>query len=242
MNFATFAIPRRVTAFASIVIAGLFHPNVSQAAVLVTYDIAAANAAVDSTLTPTAASGITAGDLSLTGVTPVSISGSFAATGWGVDPTPDLGKYIEFTVTPTTGNQITFGTLDGTFWRAAGNPVATFHAADKFELRSSADSFGSTIGSVADLLHTGDAVQTALSFDLSSLGTRSQGTTFRLYGYNEANPFNAGLGNSVSLDGTGGNLFLNGTVSPVPEPYSIALVTAFGLFGFGLIRRRTPRR
>src|SRR5262245_57283464 len=167
MNFSNSPIPGVVTAFALIVLADLLPARMANAAILITYDIAAANATIDPTLTPTADPGITAGDLSLTGVTPVNISGSYSATDWGADPTnPDLGKYMEFTVTPTAGNQITFSTLDGTFWRAAGNPVATVHAADKFQLRSSADSFGSVVGNVANLTATGDAEQTAFSFDL----------------------------------------------------------------------------
>jgi len=219
-----------------LVLAGALHQGQqSCAAVLLTYDISAANAGIYSTDTPTTASEISAGDLTLTGATAFSSAGTYAATDWGTSPTtPDLGKYMEFTVAPTAGNQITFASLNGSVWRGAGNPIATSHAANKFELRSSIDGFGSTIGSVVDISLSDDAVQVPFGINLSSLGTRDQSTIFRFYAYDQANQFNAGLANSGSMDGTGNNLILNGTVTPVPEPPVMTGIVAFGLLGFAI--------
>jgi hypothetical protein len=219
-----------------------FTPSVT--AQLLTYDISTANAVNDASITPTAVSGITANaalDLTQTGVTAFASDGTFAATGWGTSGVADTGKYFEFTVEPTAGNQITFSSLVGSVFR--GSLGGADHGAESWELRSSVDGFAASVGSPISLVGSPSGGQGQFSIALGSLGTTTGPTTFRIYGYNDTGTGRSGgLANSGLLPGTPSNLILDGTVSAVPEPELTAGVIALGLLGFAIARKRISLR
>lgn len=152
-------------------------------------------------------------------------------------------RYFEFTVTPTSGNQVSLATLSfnyGAVTSTGALPQAGAPITPMFQVRSSVDNFSTSIGDTTAFVFgqsTSD-VSKSFSVSLSSLGGFSQlttTTTFRIYGYfGTGTP---GYGDSLRLD----NVNLTGTVAAaVPEPSSAALgAGALALFGsVATIRRR----
>jgi hypothetical protein len=215
--------------------------------VIATYDISTANGFTTPTVTPTTASGVTAGNLGVSGVSPGSnLGGSYIWRVWGASTSRDLTRFMEWSVGPTAGNQIDFTGANATFSLVFGSSGGT-HGADTWELHASTDGFVSVdtpLGSPMGL--TTSLQQVPESVPLGVLATQIGTVTFRLYGYNDTTQSpsadSAGLMNrapgTLGITGTGGNLLISGTVSAVPEPSSYAAVFGALAFGFVFITRR----
>lgn len=157
----------------------------------------------------------------------------FGGTGWfntgntaGGNTLPEAvagDSFIEFTVTPTAGFEVSLASLLFSWQRSTTGPSS-------LSLRSSADSYVLTLGTVTGLSTT---LSTGNNLAITGLSSFTTATTFRLYGYG-----------ATSAAGTGGfdtatdvaNVQLNGTIVAVPEPTAVALLlVAVGVAG---LRRR----
>ena len=132
-------------------------------------------------------------------------------------------SFIELTVTPTAGFEVSLTSLLFSWQRSTTGPSS-------LSLRSSADSYVLTLGTVAGLPTT---ISTGNNLTITGLASFSTATTFRLYGYG-----------ATSAAGTGGfdtatdvaNVQLNGTIVAVPEPTVGSLL--FGAVSVAGLRRR----
>ena len=128
----------------------------------------------------------------------------------------DAGKYVEFTVTPTSGYKMTLTSADGNdaSWGVRG-----------WALFADSGSGFTRVGAIA-AYDTWDAPGN-FSWNLSGLGTDLTGpVTFRLTGW-----YGDNSGYSI-LD----SFAILGTVTPTPEPATMALLAVGGLAA--VIRRR----
>jgi len=135
-------------------------------------------------------------------------------------------SFIEFTVTPTAGFEVSLTSLLFSWQRSSTGPA-------NLSLRSSADNYALTLGTVTGLPTT---LSTGNNLAISGLASFTTATTFRLYGYG-----------ATAAAGTGGfdtasdvaNVQLNGTAVAVPEPTVVSLLlVAVGVAG---LRRRERR-
>jgi hypothetical protein len=195
-----------------------------------TYSISSGSNATDP-LAGTAASNATTGNLTRVGATPSSSSGNFRASNWPtgaadgatvaqLSGSPDLGKYIDFTITPASGYVLTLTSISFGVGRSATGPR-------QFQWRSSLDAFGApiTTGSAgtnidltAGVYSTPDANSNYSGNTLTLGGTAFTGVssaiTFRLYAYSaEA---------TTGTGGLAGNLVINGTVTASSTPATCA--------------------
>lgn len=157
------------------------------------------------------------------GLEPATAADSFAATHW---QGPEASDYFTFSVEPEIGYQIDLESLElGVLGSAATS---------SFELLWSLDGFGSVLGSVA-LASTA----TARTLDFDTPLSIFEQVEFRLQA--------VGLGNNdefaalTSQNGMPG-LALNGSVSAVPEPGSLALLTLTGLVAAGATLKKRRSR
>ncbi len=159
-----------------------------------------------------------------------------AASGWTLAFDPS--RYFEFSVSADPGHSIAYESITLSLFRGIAGAT---HGAESWQLRSSADAFGSTLASFSLAGSAGDEQVLFTGVDISSLGTVAGSLVFRLYGYNYNAPGDfSGLGaqpGSTPLTGTGSNLIINGMV--IPEPGTAALVSV-GLML--LAARRQSRR
>ena len=168
--------------------------------------------AVDTNLT---ASGIGRG---------VGISGNaganrYNATGFATTLADSItgNDYFTFTLTSHTGFQLNLTSFAYTGQASATGPVA-------FSFRSSIDSFANTIGSAT-------VVGTTISLSDPSFQGLKSATEFRFYA-------GGGTGGTYSINEFG----FSGSVTAVPEPTSIALVSLMCCTGFvAAFRRRIAK-
>ena len=188
---------------------------------------------------------VTVSNLNGVGVTYSSGNGRLMFTGWNTGATSgsntftgaiNLSKYIEFSLTAAAGTKIDMTSLDFGIRRSSTGTR-------QFEVRSSADGYGSALSSYttlnASLLNSSgvvtnpDSTSTASYgpsniLDLSSL-TGLSAVTFRFYLYNsEAATGTAGIQGPITFTGTA-----------VPEPSSGALLV---LGGMALVAVRSLRK
>ena len=113
------------------------------------------------------------------GLAAESAADAFNSSSWSTSPSltvPGNTDYYEFTITPASCYQFSASQLRVGLQRSSSGPL-------KAELRSSLDSFASTIGSVLNVTGT----LTTFTIDLaavSGLQGRSSAVTLRIYGYN----------------------------------------------------------
>lgn len=113
--------------------------------------------------------------ISRSGLTASANGDRFGSTNFSTSASIDLTKYIEFTVTPLAGFQVSITSVVFLYQRSGTGPLS-------FALRSSADAYGSNLGGV---LAGADVTSTqTFNFSFSTI-TSSCGSpvTFRLYAY-----------------------------------------------------------
>lgn len=144
----------------------------------------------------------------------------------------DNDHYIQFTVTAASGYRLNLASIEM-------NGQSSSTGADDVALLSNVDGFSSTeiIDSVADISGLTGGFDTDSSgfgsaIDLSGASFQDlESVTFRLYGWGTT----SGSGVTYVRDLSGNDLIVNGTVSEIPEPAVLSLLT---LAGAALLRRR----
>lgn len=209
-----------------------FTPQISNAQVLFGYNFDTADNGDLPPLTPSLQPlGATLSAITLNGVSQDNQNGQdFLKTGpWPETGFINLNTYLEFTITPDPGNQVTYNqfVFDHRIGGGGGLGPNT--------LRINAyEGLNPPIG--ATPVRTADFSSQSQSFEPLSYPsinlTTAQPLTVRFYGWN------AGDGAAVfDLDNVG--FPLGGiTVSPIPEPSFYATVAGLGLVGFAAVRRR----
>ena len=137
------------------------------------------------------------------GVTASANGGRFTSTNWPVATSPDLAKYLEFTLTPIMDASVTVSSIDMKHRRSGTGPI-------NFQLRSSKDGYALPIGGVITITD----VTTNNTSAFTSLGiTSTSSVTFRIYAYSaEATGGTWGPGDAA----VGNDLVVNGTAALLP--------------------------
>lgn len=185
------------------------------------------------TSTSTLASGITLTGWTLGNVTGSSTNNRFTATNWaGAGSSFSTASadnvYITFSITPTSGNQLSLSgaTITYTLQNSGTGP-------DFYSVRSSVDSFGSDLSASSTALNTaGATTSTSLTLPTSVSYTGLTGAVeFRIYGWGAS----SGLG-TLSVNAWS----MTGGVSAIPEPSTYAAILG-GVVLIGALwqRRRT---
>jgi hypothetical protein len=222
----------------SLIVFGISSPNTSTAEVIANYDFSSSPtpSQIDSTDTQlqSVASDFNNAYDSGTGFSSVG-GGSFfvrADDVVGNATTPGTesaaiteDEYVSFTITPIAGYEIDYQTLsfDILMDRSSSGDPAPFAT---WFLKTSVGGFGASDPTVGSRNAPVSSVDTDLAtitplIDLSALGTRSDTVEFRIY------TFDNEISSTVPhrLD----NVIVNGDVSLIPEPATVALVS-LGLF------------
>jgi Tol biopolymer transport system component len=113
------------------------------------------------------------------GLAAESAADGFNSSSWPLTSSLTVGgntDYCEFTIAPNAGFKFNASELRVGLQRSGAGPA-------KAELRSSLDSYGSTIGSVISV-GTGLATFTINLVSISGLQNQTAAVTFRIYGYN----------------------------------------------------------
>ncbi len=181
---------------------------------------------------------ISAASLTLgSGITAAANGNRFGGSGWfdagNTAGGNTLGEaingnsYIQFIVTPTGGATFSATSLDFTWDRSATGPSSV-------ALRSSFDNFATDLGSVTNIIQSAFAPN---SITIAGLNNVAAATTFRLYGFGASATGGTG-GFDTNTDAP--SVTFNGSVTAVPEPTSIALVSLMGCTGLvsGYRRRK----
>jgi hypothetical protein len=136
------------------------------------------------------------------GLTISGNSGRFNATNWGsgsIENAVTNSKYMEFTITPNSGQQFSVSSITAQWQRSAtGNT--------EIALRSSADNFAADIDSVKPVADTTSTQSFTWTVSQSASATP---VTYRFYSFAEAASGSGGPG-----DGTGNDIVVSGLVSP----------------------------
>ena len=137
--------------------------------------------------------------------------------------------FIQFAVTPNSGFHLTATSLVFSWERSSTGPSS-------LTLRSSLDGFASDLGAITGL---GTSLTTGNTLNISGVSNVAAATTFRLYGFGGTNALGTG-GFDTNISTT--NVIFNGSVTAVPEPTSIALVSLMCCTGFvAAFRRRIAK-
>lgn len=135
--------------------------------------------------------------------------------------------YFEFTITPDSGFSMGLDTLemDIAATTGTGTIALTWVNTSHWFVRTSLDSFGTTVGSVS-VSHTGGGTSNyshaSISFSGGAYEALTAPTTFRLYNYSVAT--GGTLANQNSFVNRIDNIQLTGDVSTIPEPSHYALI------------------
>ena len=183
---------------------------------------------------------ITASQLQLVGVPVSSFSQTMAGQGSWPLGAYNSGKYFQFSVTPNSGYAVSYSSLTYALFRTLITPSSDISS---WSLHASTDGFSSSDITLDNVSLSGSGLTEQVTFNsnVSALGTQAGTVTFRLYGKDNGASGGglAGLANRVSFAGTGSNVLLGGSVSPVPEVEHMAFAAGVGLLAFAAIRRRT---
>jgi hypothetical protein len=129
---------------------------------------------------PWAASGsstyVTAGDLTMTGVTYMTFANAFVGDNWPSGAI-ELGKYFEFSATASGGHAIRYDTVRFSLYN-------NFDGMCSWELRSSVDGYAAALdgGTESNIAQPGVPITASVAI----IGTRTGTVTFRFYAYNNS--------------------------------------------------------
>jgi hypothetical protein len=165
-----------------------------------------------------------------------------ASTGATLEAAVADGDFVQFQVTPVSGQQLDFGllTFDLRTRINSGPDNIIGPITSNVTLLVSNDGFATTLANIGTVSQTtptrtsgGASVSTGFvgqTFDLSALDDQSGSLTLRLYIYDNSSSNDA----DVSFD----NVKLNATASAIPEPGTLALLS---LGGIACLTRRRSR-
>jgi len=182
----------------------LFSFSKSWGQAILTFDFAGATGTEASYSSSTNNANLNSSTITRSGLTTSANADRFGSTSFATSATIDLTKYIEFTVTPLAGYQVSITSVVFLYQRSGTGPLT-------FALRSSFDSYASNLGGA--LAGTDVTTTQTFSFTFSSI-TPSCGSpvTFRFYAYaSEATTGTGGPedgGNTANKD-----IVVNGSVS-----------------------------
>lgn len=210
----------KVLAITSVIALGV---TAARADLLVAWDFAGISGVTVGSITSTVAHADMAAtsDMEISrgsGLTPSSNTGGYAANNWS-QAGLDLDDYFQFNVKSGVGFVFDVDSVVYNIRRTGTGPA-------NFELRSSLDGYASALDSFtasANGLYTNT---------LSSISGQSD-VTFRLYGSGAT-----GVAGSMNLGGTANDLIINGSVSVVPEPTTLAGLSLGFLAVYGFRRRK----
>lgn len=174
--------------------------------------------------------GIQSADLTLgDGISVAGAANRFGGRGWSIALNDSIANddYIQFIVAPEGGFVFSVDSFAFSWHRSTTGPTSV-------ALRSSLDSFASNIGQVTGITEGSNALR---NIAVSGLNDISTATTFRLYGFGGTNAA-TGTGGFNTSNATSPNVVLSGSVTAVPEPSSLALLTVCGVAGVIYRRRR----
>ena len=161
------------------------------------------------------------------GLTANSGSGSINSRDWTQSATPDSADYYGFSFTANAGFRATYTTLSFAETRSSTGIRA-------FEVRSSLDGFG-TFASQGVFINPDDVLTRQRSVSLSGLTNLTGTVDFRIYGYSaEGTVGTWRLQNNLANNG----IVLDGTITAVPEPTSLTLLSVAGFVGLVTAHRR----
>ena len=188
----------------------------AHAAVLATYDFTGLAGTESSKAANSAVSTVTAGAITRgAGLTGTAAGNSLNSTNWSTTGTFSAGStsYYTVSIAPTAGNTLDLASLVVGLRRSNTGPVT-------FDLRSSADNYAATLGTIAGPT----SVAAPFTFNLgSAFDALTSTTTFRIYGYGAG----AAGGTGRVENGTGGaGLVFNGTTNAAGPSNSDPVVTA----------------
>ncbi|MCE3016580.1 MAG: PEP-CTERM sorting domain-containing protein [Pirellula sp.] len=146
------------------------------------------------------------------GINGTDTNDRYNATSWNTSVI-DLTAYFTFTLTPNTGNMISYESFQYQGQASATGPTT-------FAFRSSLDGFSANVGSA-------NANGTTINLSSAQFQNVNSATEFRLYGWGATSSAGTFSVNEFTF---------TGTVSAVPEPSSIALLSLVG-FGGVVLRR-----
>lgn len=226
--------PRCVRAF--LLLFGIIGATAAARAQLVVFNFTGTSPAPNTpwTSTSTLAAGITLTGWTLGSVTGSSTSSRFTATNWSdgtaFSDASSGGDYITFSITPTSGNQLSLSGATITF--ALQNSAT---GPDFYSVRSSVDTFGSDLSASSTALNAaGATTSTSLTLPTSVSYTGLTGAVeFRIYGWGASSGVGTMSVNAWSM--TGG-------VSAIPEPSTYAAILGGVVLAGALWQRRRPRR
>ena len=155
------------------------------------------------------------------GLTPTASADTFSSSGFTLAGAPDANDYYAFTLAPDDGYQMSLSGLELDERRSSTG-------IRQWSVRSSLDGFGADLGlfTVPDDTATRVNQATSLGFAFQELASPVE---FRIYGFGAE-----GASGTWRID----NLEMMGSVSPIPEPGTCALMFGFGLVVFAWGRRR----
>lgn len=172
-----------------------------------------------------------------------AFNNAWGAAGWAMAGGPDAqtradattnGKFITFSLTVAAGFTMSLETIDPIRYRRDGNGPSS----GALEYRVNGGTFTTAAAAISYSTGQGQFVPAISLTGIAALQNLGEGTTvtFRLVNWGGTNQndggrwaFNNGIAN-------GNDLAVNGTVTAIPAPGSIALLGAAGLIGS--VRRR----
>jgi hypothetical protein len=216
---------RRVVFVLSVGLMSLLASQSAQAALMGTYDFNT------ETAVPTY-SGATFGAFTRSTVTADTSSGVFRSLNWSTSSTIDVNRYVQFILSPTSGNTLTLNQI--IFDVAISDPIGANHGPYKGEvaifLGNNPANNATPNASQQWTLDNATPVTETFNFALSV--AEGQSVTVRFYGWNDKGA------NFLQFD----NVNVFGAVTPVPEPVNVALGVFSGVFLVVIVTRSQPVR
>lgn len=160
-----------------------------------------------------------------------SAANVFNSTAWNVTSTIDTGEYIQFSLTVAPGYAASI--TDLSFFQQGSSTVN-----DEFEVRYSTDGFTGFTTRGSDAVTVSPGASETWDFADVALSA-GQTISFRWFVYGDTQADGAG---TPSASGTFrvDNVALNGEITLVPEPSSLAMLV-FGMIGMLRFRGRAVR-